>query len=84
MIASLAIASTAWAQVAVMPDRNALIGTQIVVWGNTTLPGGTSFTFDFGDGSPTVGGVVNAASQSYIATTHTNTTALASEILTTT
>ena len=61
-LASLGIVSTASAQVAVMPDRDALKGTQIVVWGNTTMPGGTVYSFDFGDGTPMVGGVVSAAS----------------------
>ena len=56
-LASLGLVSTAWAQVAVMPDRDALKGAQIVVWGNTTLAGGTAFTFDFGDGTPVVNGV---------------------------
>ena len=83
-LVSLGLVSAAWAQVAVMPDRGAFDGTSIVVWGNTTLPGGTAYEFDFGDGSPVVTGSVNAASQSYIATTHAFTTALAQEDFTVT
>lgn len=83
-LASIGLASTAWAQVAMMPDRDALKGSQLVVWGNTTLPGGTAYSIDFGDGTPVLNGTVNVSSQSYIATTHTYTTALPSEAFTAT
>jgi hypothetical protein len=78
----LGLASTASAQVAVMPDRDQLSGTQVVVWGNTTHPNGTAFTLDFGDGSPVVAGFV--ADQSYIADTHTYNTPLPSQNFTAT
>ena len=70
----LGFTSTAWAQVDIMPDREAFLGAPVVVWGNTTLAGGTPYTIDFGDGTPVVNGVVSASSQSYISTTHTYTT----------
>ncbi len=60
----------AWAVTQMMPDRDLLSGTQVVVWGNTMLPIGTPYTLDFGDGSPVVG-PNPVADQSYIAHTHT-------------
>lgn len=62
-------ASTASAETLLMPKRDFLMGASEVVWGVTTLPNGTAFTLDYGDGSPdTVGNVVD---QSYIAFNHT-------------
>ncbi len=49
----------------VMPDRQALKGTAVVFWGNTTLPNGTASSLDCGDGSAPVAGPVS--DQSYIA-----------------
>jgi hypothetical protein len=57
-----------------MPDREAFMGSAVVVWGNPTLAGGTAYTLDYGDGN-SVAGAVNANSQSYIAHTHTYTAA---------
>ena len=61
-----------------MPDRDALKGLQIVVWGNTTEVAGP-VTISFGDGTPDETPAFNINSQSYIATTHTYTTALVEE-----
>jgi len=72
-LASLGFVSTAWGQANLMPDREAFMGTPVVVWGNTTVAGGTAYSIDFGDGSPTFAGAVNVNSQSWIATTHTYT-----------
>src|SRR2546422_190703 len=59
--------------VVAMPDRDALMGTQMVVWGNTRHPNGSAYTLDFGDLTPAQVGVV--ADQSYIAHQHTYATA---------
>ncbi len=72
-VLSLGLASTVFAQVNMMPDREAFMGTSVVVWGNTIMAGGAAYSFDFGDGSPAVNGAVNAGSQSWIATNHTYT-----------
>jgi len=64
-----AFAST---NVLMMPDRDALSGTKIVLWGNTKFPNSTSnYTIDFGDGTAPVSGSV--IDQSYIFATHTYT-----------
>ncbi|MBZ5560327.1 MAG: hypothetical protein LAO77_23980, partial [Acidobacteriia bacterium] len=57
--------------VVLMPDRDALMGSSIVVWGNTTHLNTDPFSLDFGDSSPVLAGVVG--DQSYIATNHTYT-----------
>lgn len=62
-------AATAAAATDAMPNRDALQGTSVVVWGNTTQANGIGYTIDFGDGSPNEVGVV--ADRSYIATNHT-------------
>jgi hypothetical protein len=67
---SLAFAS---ATVRVMPNRDALKGTAIVVWGNTTLANGSTFDIDFGDATAHATGTVT--DNTYIATTHTYNTA---------
>jgi len=58
-------ATTASADTRIMPTRQALKGTNVVVWGNTTQPNGTPFTLDCGNGVSTspAGGVVD---RSYI------------------
>ena len=61
-------ASTASADTRIMPPRQAPLGTGIIVWGNTTLPNGTAFTLDCGNGVMTTGTV---ADQSYIQRTCT-------------
>src|SRR5688572_142208 len=61
--------STAPGDVVVMNDRDALMGSPLVVWGNTRHPNGTPYTIDFGDASPDEVGVVS--DRSYIATNHT-------------
>jgi hypothetical protein len=73
-----------WASDRIMPDRDALNGVAVVIWGTTTEADGTAYSLDFGDGSPALAGVVNGASQSYIAATHTYTTALQAEEFTAT
>ncbi|MBI2822571.1 MAG: Ig-like domain-containing protein [Acidobacteria bacterium] len=69
ILAGAASAALASANVLMMPNRDALKGTQVVVWGNTKFANGSPFEIDFGDGSPTVNG--NVADRSYISTTHT-------------
>lgn len=61
------------AETIAMPTRDAKIGTPIVVWGITTIPNHTvsvptTYTIDFGDGSPVATG--NVTDRSYIAVTH--------------
>jgi len=56
-------AATASADTRIMPNRQALMGTSIIVWGNTTQANGTAFTLDCGNGSTTSGPVVD---RSYI------------------
>ncbi len=67
--------SDAYATTKMMPNRDALSGTPVVVWGNTTLPPGSSCVFEFSDLTTQACSVV-AGSQSYIATTKTFATAL--------
>src|SRR2546427_8865894 len=50
--------------VLMMPGRDALTATDVVVWGNTTLPNGSAFSLDCGDGGAPAAGTV--ADQSYI------------------
>jgi hypothetical protein len=61
--------SAASAETLMMPDREAVKGTQTVVWGVTTQPNGTPYTIDFGDGSTPQSGTV--ADRSYIAFNYT-------------
>jgi hypothetical protein len=51
----------------IMPNRDALKGTAVVVWGNTTQANGTASSLDCGDGSAPIAGPV--ADQSYITRT---------------
>lgn len=56
--------------VVVMPDRDALMGTSLVVWGNTNpANAGAAYTISFGDATPNAVGVVG--DPSYIAVNHT-------------
>jgi hypothetical protein len=56
-------AATASADTRIMPTRQALMGTSIIVWGNTDQANGTPFTLDCGNGASTTGTV---ADRSYI------------------
>ena len=67
-------ASVASAQTTIMPDRDALAGTPIVVWGNTYEASGP-ITISFGDGSTDATPAFNTGNQSYIALNHTYTVA---------
>src|SRR5688572_30757151 len=46
-----------------MPDRQALQGQAVILWGNTTQANGTAFTLDCGNGTTNAG---NVTDQSYI------------------
>jgi hypothetical protein len=46
-----------------MPTRQALLSTNVVLWGNTTLPVGTAYTLDCGNGVTSAGVV---ADRSYL------------------
>lgn len=59
--------------VVTMNDRDALMGTALVVWGNTKHPNGSAFTLDYGDSTPPLAGVVT--DQTYIAAQHAYTAA---------
>ena len=61
--------SVASATTLIMPNRQALMGTAVVVWGNTTLANGTADSIDCGNGTVTPGPTVT--DQSYIAGTCT-------------
>ncbi len=56
-------ASVASAQTKIMPDRDAMAGEPVVIWGNTTEAGGSSIVIDFGDSTPDFSGTVSAGSQ---------------------
>lgn len=63
-------APSASAETLLMPDRDVLMGASEVVWGVTTLTNGTStYTIEFGDGSPNATGTVT--DRSYISVLHT-------------
>lgn len=63
-------AASASAETLLMPNRDVLMGASEVVWGVTTLTNGTStYTIEFGDGSPNATGTVT--DRSYIAVLHT-------------
>ena len=64
--ASLAAAST---NVLMMPDRQALVGTSVVVWGNTRFAVDSTYMLDFGDTSAVESGTVT--DPTYIFTSHT-------------
>jgi thrombospondin type 3 repeat protein/PKD domain-containing protein len=71
-LAAMAIAATASsvsAETLMMPNRDALKGSSVVVWGVTTFPGATTYTIDFGDGNVTPSAPV--IDRSYIALDHT-------------
>jgi hypothetical protein len=51
----------------IMPDRDALKGVDVVVWGNTSQANGTAYSLDCGDGTAPTAGTV--ADQSYISRT---------------
>ena len=57
------------AETLMMPNRDMLAGTSEVVWGITTLPNGSTYTIDFGDGVVTAPAAV--VDRSYIALNHT-------------
>src|SRR5258708_5005876 len=66
------------AETLMMPNRDMLMGTSQVVWGVTTLPNytgasPTTYSINFGDGSPNATG--NVTDRSYLAITHTFTVA---------
>lgn len=67
LLLSTATSAFATANVRIMPDRDALSGTPIVVWGNTNFANGTPFSMNFGDGSPVISG--NVGDRTYIAFT---------------
>ena len=75
--------NTVSAATQIMPDRDALSGVPVVVWGNTAELAGP-VTISFGDGSPDAVPAFNSNSQSYIATTHTYTTTFPSQTFTAT
>src|SRR5436190_1983303 len=68
------MAAAASAETLMMPKRDALKGTPVVVWGVSTLTPATNCTINFGD-SPTNQSCLTGYDRSYIATTHTYTTA---------
>ena len=61
-----------------MPNRDALSGTSMVVWGNTTAPAGTVYKLEYGDLAEE-NGTVPAGGSSYLAFNHTYSTALPQE-----
>src|SRR5688572_24748002 len=71
-----ALAATgASAETLLMPERSFAAGQSEVVWGITSLPNGTAFTIDYGDGSTSTGPDCGAGDtvldRSYIACPHT-------------
>ena len=69
-IASSGIVKAAPGDVVLMPNRDALTGTAIVVWGNTAAGlSGQGYTISFGDGTANAVGTVT--DPSYVAVTHT-------------
>jgi len=61
--------SVASAETLLMPDRDMLRNASEVVWGITTLANGSTYTINYGDGSPNDSGPVT--DRSYIAKNHT-------------
>ncbi len=68
-IVAAAGVSSASAETLLMPDRDYLKGASEVVWGISTLPNGSAYTLDYGDGSAAQAGSVG--DRSYIAFNHT-------------
>jgi hypothetical protein len=64
MAALVAGSAAASAETLLMPKRDMLMGAQEVVWGISTLPNGTAYSIDFGDGTSQAGVV---GDRSYIA-----------------
>src|SRR5678816_582544 len=69
LVAVAATASAVHAETLLMPDRDYLMGASEVVWGISTLPNGTAYTLNYGDGSAVQAG--NVTDRSYIAFNHT-------------
>jgi hypothetical protein len=66
-------ASSAMADTLMMPNRDVLAGSPVVIWGVTTRPNGTAMSIDFGD--PLVANFAgNVGDRSYINFTRTYTT----------
>src|SRR5829696_1846671 len=73
-LASGTLGKAAAGDVVLMPNRDALTGTAIVVWGNTAAGNaGMGYTIDFGDATANAVGVV--ADPSYITANHAYATA---------
>lgn len=69
-LASGTIGKAAAGDVVLMPDRDALSGSSLVVWGNTAAGNaGQPFSIDFGDATAPAAGLVG--DPSYIAVNHT-------------
>jgi PKD domain len=66
-------ASAASADTLMMPKRDGLKGTPLVVWGVSTQPNtvATTYSLDYGDGSPVATGNLSTTDRSYIAFQHT-------------
>jgi hypothetical protein len=62
-------AAASSAETLMMPNREMLMGASEVVWGITTLPNGSTYDINFGDGTAHAAGPV--ADRSYIAVNHT-------------
>jgi hypothetical protein len=60
LLGTLMLPLAAGAETLMMPDRNALTGTAVTVWGVTTEPNGTPYTLDCGNGT-SFNGTVGAA-----------------------
>jgi PKD repeat protein len=69
-VASSGVGKAAAGDVVLMPNRDALTGTAVVVWGNTAAGhAGQPYTINFGDASANAVGTVT--DPSYVAVTHT-------------
>ncbi|TPW12862.1 MAG: hypothetical protein FD127_2387, partial [Acidimicrobiaceae bacterium] len=68
----LTAVSAATADTLLMPKRDGIKNTTMVVWGVSTLANGTAFTLDYGDSTAATVGTVS--DRSYIAFNHTYTT----------
>jgi len=69
LLLSVTAAAPASAETLMMPNRDVQAGQSEVVWGITTLPNGSTYTIDFGDGNVTAPAPVT--DRSYIALNHT-------------